>query len=178
MGSEMCIRDSYNLDGTYNAGGSQDLDSYAKFKPYSDDDYSVRIDEVTTGSPYIVGSVININSGNISYNAAYSTAQITGLTAVTKITLVANLTKIMQVSAVSNSDEVYVITGTSHYLSAGNMIYVDGNPTENSLDEYDGAFAVNTVVSPLEFTYKLKQVATTSPATTAGNVSILSLIHI
>ena len=99
----------------------------------------------------------------------------------------------MQVSAVSNSDEVYVITGTSHYLSAGNMIYVDGNPTENSLDEYDGAFAVNTVVSPLEFTYKLKQVATTSPATTAGNVSIfvkspvlkmyyghqyLSLIHI
>ena len=78
----------------------------------------------------------------------------------------------MQVSAVSNSDEVYVITGTSHYLSAGNMIYVDGNPTENSLDEYDGAFAVDSVVSPLEFTYKLKQVATTSPATSASSVNI------
>jgi len=165
--------DDYNLDGTgYNAGGGQNLDSFGKFKPYSDDDYSIRIDEVAGGSPYIVGSVINIVSGNISYNAAYSTAQITGLTGVLKITLVANLTKIMQATAVSNTDEVYVITSTNHYLSAGEMIYVDGNPTENSLDEYDGAFAIESVVSPLEFTYKLTQVATTSPATTAGNVNI------
>ena len=35
------------------------LDSFAKFKPYSDDDYSVRIDEVSGSSSFIVGSVVH-----------------------------------------------------------------------------------------------------------------------
>ncbi|AOO18150.1 structural protein [Cyanophage S-RIM12_Sn_07_0910] len=168
--------DKYNLDGTYNAAGSQNLDSFAKFKPYSDDDYSVRIDEISGSSTFIVGSVVTINGGDISYNAAYSTATITNLTGVLKITLVANLTKILRVTAVSNSDEVYVITDTRHYLTPGSMLNVDGNPSEtvNTVvyDEYDGSFPVDTVISPLEFTYKLPQAAITSPATSASNVSI------
>ena len=69
---------------------------------------------------------------------------------------------------------MYVITGTSHYLSSGEMVYIDGNPSQtyNSLvyDEYDGAFPVHTVVSPVEFTYKLKQDALTSPNTTASQM--------
>ena len=68
-------------------------------------------------SPFIVGSVVQLTSADISFNSGRTTVQITNLTAVTKITLVANLDKILQVSAVSNSDEVYVITDTSHYLS-------------------------------------------------------------
>ena len=168
--------DKYNLDGTYNAAGSQNLDSFAKFKPYSDDDYSVRIDEISGSSTFIVGSVVTINGGDISYNAAYSTATITNLTGVLKITLVANLTKILRVTAVSNSDEVYVITDTRHYLTPGSMLNIDGNPSEtvNTVvyDEYDGSFPVDTVISPLEFTYKLPQAAITSPATSASNVSI------
>lgn len=168
--------DKYNLDGTYNAAGSQNLDSFAKFKPYSDDDYSVRIDEISGSSTFIVGSVVTINGGDISYNAAYSTATITNLTGVLKITLVANLTKILRVTAVSNSDEVYVITDTRHYLTPGSMLNVDGNPSETvntvAYDEYDGSFPVDTVISPLEFTYKLPQAAITSPATSASTVSI------
>ena len=148
----------------------------ARFKPHSDDDYSIRIDEVSGSSPFIVGSVVQITSSDISFNAAYTTAQITNLTGVLKITLVANLSKRLQVTAVANSDEVYVITGTRHYLSAGEMIQVDGNPTQTigatSYDEYDGAFPVDTVISPLEFTYKLPTAALTDPATTAANVSI------
>ena len=168
--------DDYNLDGTYNAGGGQNLDSYGYFKPYADIDYSVRIDEVAGGSPYIVGSVINLNSGQITYNASYTTTQITGLTGVLKITLVANLTKRLQVTAVANSDEVYVITATNHYLNAADMIYVDGNPSQTVgstvYDEYDGAFPVSQVVSPLEFVYKLNQAAVTDPAPSASSVSI------
>ena len=168
--------DDYNLDGTYNAGGSQNLDSFAKFKSWSGSDYTVRIDEVAGGSTYIVGSVVDVPAGQTSFNAAYSTLQITGLTAVTKITLVANLTKILQVSSVANSDQVYVITSTSHYLTPGEMVYVDGNPSQtyNSVvyDEYDGAFFVKDVISVKEFTYKLPQAAVTDPATTPGNVSI------
>ena len=84
--------------------------------------------------------------------------------------------KRLQVSAVANSDEVYVITGTRHYLSAGEMLQIDGNPTQTigatSYVEYDGAFAVDTVISPLEFTYKLPSAALTDPATTASSVSI------
>ena len=168
--------DKYNLDGTYNAAGGQNLDSFAKFKPFATLDYSVRIDEVAGGSPFIVGSVVQLSSSDVSFNAAYSTVQITNLTAVTKITLVANLDKILQVSSVANSDEVYVITDTSHYLSKGDVIYVDGNPSQEvggvTYDEYDGAFPVDRVISPLEFTYKLNQAAVTSPATSAGNVNI------
>ena len=163
-------------DYNHPEGGSNNLDELSKFKPYSDDDYSVRIDEVSGSSTFIVGSVININSSDISFNAAFTTAQITNLTGVLKITLVANLSKTLQVTAVANSDLVYVITGTRHYLSQGEMIFVDGNPTQQvggvAFDEYDGAFAVNTVVSPLEFTYKLSAAAQTSPATSAGSVSI------
>ena len=152
------------------------LDSFATFKPYADADYSVRIDQVSGSSAYIVGSVVTIGAGAITWNADYSQATIAGLTGVLKITLVANLTKILQATAVANSDEVYVITNTSHYLSTGDMVYVDGNPTQTigatSYDEYDGAFAVQTVVSPLEFTYKLKTAALTAPATSASDVSI------
>jgi hypothetical protein len=157
-------------------GGSNNLDEFAKFKPYNDDEYSVRIDEVSGASPYIVGSVITIDSNSITYNAAYSTTQITGLTGVLKITLITTLSKILQVTAVANSDEVYVVTDTKHYLSAGENIFVDGNPSQQVgnvvYDEYDGSFAVDTVVSPVEFTYKLPQAAVSNPATNASDVSI------
>ena len=172
----MCIRDRYNLDGTYNAAGGQNLDGFAKFKAWSGTNYTVRIDEVAAGSTYIVGSVVDVPAGQTSFNAAYSTLQITGLTAVLKITVIANLEKILQVSSVANSDQVYVITSTSHYLNSGEMVYVDGNPSQtyNSVvyDEYDGAFFVDKIISVKEFTYKLPQAAVTDPATTAGNVSI------
>ena len=165
----------FNLDGTTSTG-SGNLDSFAKFKVFATADYSVRIDEVSGSSAYIVGSVVQLTSGDISFNAAYSTVQITNLTGVLKITLVANLDKILQVTAVANSDEVYVITNTSHYLSRGDMLYIDGNPSQTVgsvvYDEYDGAFPVDRVISPLEFVYKLKQNAVTSPATSASAVSV------
>ena len=168
--------DLADYDAPSSIGGTDNLDEYAVFKPYSDDDYSVRIDEISGSSSFIVGSVITLDSGDVSFNAAYSTIQITGLTGVTKITLIADLTKILQVTAVSNSDEVYIITGTNHYLTQGEVVYVDGNPSRevsgDVYDEYDGAFVVDSVISPLEFTYKLPQNAVSLPATTAGNVSV------
>ena len=86
------------------------------------------------------------------------------------------LTKFLQVTAVANSDEVYVITDTSHYLSSGDIVYIDGNPSQTVggvvYDEYDGAFAVDRVLSALGFTYKLKQDAVTSPNTSAGSVNV------
>ena len=158
------------------SGGTNNLDEVAKFKPYSDDDYSVRIDEVSGSSSFIVGSVVTINETDISYNSEYTTATITGLTGVLKITLVATLKKTLQVTAVANSDEVYVITATRHYLSEGENLYVDGNPSRTVsnvvYDEYDGSFIVDTVVSPIEFTYKLDQAAVSDPATTPGDVDI------
>ena len=167
----------FDADGTANAG-SGDLDSFAKFKPFDASVYSVQIDEISGSSSYIVGSVVNIASSNISYNAAYSTAQITGLTGVTKITLITTLDKILQCTAVANTDEVYIITGSKHYLTAGENIFVDGNPSRevNSVtyDEYDGSFVVDRVVSTREFIYKLPAIAVSDPATSAGDVSIFA----
>ena len=168
--------DDYNVDGTFNAGGGQDLDGFAKFKPFDVNSYAVKIEEVAGGSTYIVGSVVQIASSNISFNSSYSTAQITGLTGVLKITLVSTLDKILQVTAVANTNEVYAITADRHYLSAGENISVDGNPSQESggvtYDEYDGSFVVDRVVSTKEFVYKLKTTAITAPATNAGNVNI------
>ena len=165
----------WNLNRTA-ASGSGDLDSFAKFKPFSVDAYSVRIDEISGSSSFITGSVVSITASDISFNSAKTTAQITNLTGVTKITLIATLDKVLQVTAVANTDEVYVITGNRHYLSAGDNIVIDGNPTRTvgstAFDEYDGSFAVERVVSNREFIYKLDAVAQTDPATTPGDVSI------
>ena len=94
------------------------MDDFAVFKPHSDADYSIRIDEISGSSTFIVGSVVQItSSGDITFNAGYSTTQITNLNWCIKITLVANLSKDYKLTAVANSDEVYVITGTRHYFT-------------------------------------------------------------
>jgi len=167
----------YNLNRTESAG-SGDLDSFAKFKPFDVDSYSVKIEEISGSSSFIPGSVVSITSSDISFNSAKTTAQITNLTGVTKITLISTLDKVLQVTAVANTDEVYIITGSRHYLSVGDNILVDGNPSETVggvvYDEYDGSFIVDRVVSNREFVYKLDAVAQTSPATNASSVSIFA----
>jgi hypothetical protein len=167
--------DLSDYDAPSTIGGTDNLDEFAKFKDYADDDYSIRIDEVSGSSAFVVGSVINVSSNDVSYNSAYSTIQITNLTGVTKITLVANLAKILQVTAVANSDTVYVISDSLHYLTAGQQMFVDGNPTRTvslaNYDEYDGSFPVERVISPIEFTYKLPAAAVSSPSDSAATVN-------
>ena len=168
----------YNLDTSAATTGNGNLDEYATFKPFAVADYKVKIVAIAGASSFIPGSVVDITASDISFNTAKSTAQITNLTGVTKITLISTLDKILQVTAVSNTDEVYVITSDRHYFSVGDNINIDGNPTQESggtaYDEYDGSFIIDTVVSNKEFTYKLDAVAQTDPATTAGNVNIFA----
>ena len=168
----------YNLDTTAATTGNGNLDEFATFKPFSTEHYKVKIVEISGTSSFIPGSVVDITDSDISFNTAKSTAQITNLTGVTKITLISTLDKILQVTAVSNTDEVYVITSDRHYFSVGDNINIDGNPTQefggSAYDEYDGSFVINTVVSNKEFTYKLDAVAQTDPAITAGNVNIFA----
>ena len=93
----------------------QNLDGFAKFKAYSADDYTIRIDAISGASNYSVGSVITLESSAVAFNTAKSTVQFTGLAGVTQITLVSNLEKILQVTAVSITDEVYVVTSSKQY---------------------------------------------------------------
>jgi len=154
------------------SGGTNNLDEFGLFKPYSTDDYIIRIDELSGSSSFAVGSVITLNSGDFSLNADNNVATITNLTGVSKITIVTNLTSILQVTAVANTDEVYVVTNSKHYLRQGENVFIDGNVLTGT-SEYNGSFITNTIVSPVEFTYKLPAVATTSPALNGiGNVSI------
>ena len=168
--------DLANFDAPEDIGGTNNLDEYAKFKTFNDIDYAVRIVEVGGSSPYSPGSVIQLESGQITFNSSYTTTQITGLTGVLKIDLVTNLSKILQVTALANSDTVYVISNTLHYLREGEQLFIDGNPSQTVgltvYDEYDGSFPVDEIISPVEFTYKLNSVAVTSPATSASSVSV------
>ena len=76
----------------------------------------------------------------ISFNAALP-CSITGLTGVLSATIITTLDKVLQYTAVANTDEVYVITGDRHYLEVGENVFVDGNPSEEVggvvFDEYD-----------------------------------------
>ena len=168
--------DLADFDAPSDVGGTNNLDEYARFKPFQEDQYSVKIEEVSGVTNFVVGSVVSLSASDVSYNAGYTTINITNLTGVTKITLITNLDKVLQVTAVDPSDTVYVITSSSHYLTEGENIFVDGNPSQevNSVvyDEYDGAFSVEDIISIKEFTYKLPQAAVTNPSTTPGNVSI------
>ncbi len=168
--------DLANFDAPEEIGGTNNLDEFAKFKEYSEFDYSVKISEVSGSSSFVVGSVVTLDSGDVSFNSSRSTVQITNLTGVLKITLVANLSKILQVTAVENSDTVYCVSDTLHYLEDGEQLFIDGNPSQEVLgvtyDEYDGSFPVERVISPIEFTYKLPQSAVTSPATSASSVNV------
>jgi hypothetical protein len=168
--------DMADFDAPSDVGGTDNLHEFATFKPYEDDQYRVRIDEISGSSPYIPGSVVSLSDATVTFNADYNTINIQGLTGVSKISLTTNLRKILQVSAVSNSDIVYVITDTSHYLSEGEIVFIDGNPTRElntvSYDEYDGAFPVESVISVKEFTYKLDSIALTDPATNPSDVSV------
>lgn len=142
--------------GTFNVSIPGGLD--AKFKPYSDNDYLVRIDAVLTGSNYVVGSVVSLSSSNFAFNSSYSSVIISGLTAVTQISIVTNLTKILQVDAVSNTDLVFVRSTTSHYLTNNSVVYVTTSPTYTPLT---GTFDVYSILSKKEFLVKLRDVAGT-----------------
>lgn len=128
----------------------------AKFKPYSDEDYLVRIDAVLPGSNYVVGSVVTLSSSNFSFNSTYSSVILSGLAAVTQISIVTNLTKILQVDSVNNTDLVFVRTTTSHYLDDRSIVYVTTSPTYTPLT---GTFDVYSVLSKKEFIVKLREVA-------------------
>lgn len=141
--------------GTFNISIPGGLD--AKFKPYSDNDYLVRIDAVLPGSSYVVGSVVTLSSSNFSFNSSYSSVIVSGLTAVTQISVVTNLTKILQVDSVDNTDLMFVRTSTSHYLNDTSIVYVTTSPSYTQLT---GTFDVHSILSKKEFIVKLREVAT------------------
>jgi hypothetical protein len=128
----------------------------AKFKPYSDEDYLVRIDAVLSGSSYVVGSVVSLTSSNFSFNSGHTSAIISGLTGVTQISVVTNLTKILQVDVIDNTDLVFIRTATSHYLSDTSVVYVTTSPTYTPLT---GTFDIYSVLSKREFIVKLRDIA-------------------
>lgn len=140
-----------------------------KFKPYSDEDYLVRIDAVITGSSYVVGSVVSLNSSNFSFTSDFSQATITGLAAVTQISIVTNLTKILQVDSINNTDLVFVRTNTSHYLKEGSIVYSTATPTYQPLT---GTFDIYSIISQREFLVKLRDVASTTLTTQTVNIFV------
>ena len=162
--------ENFDVPDYLGVGGTNNLDEYARFKPFAVDQYQVKIEEVSGVTNYVVGSVVNLSSNQVSYNAGYTQIDITGLTGVTKITLITNLNKVLQVNSVVRSDLVYVITSSSHYLTADENIFIDGNPQAS--DEYNGAFSVKDVIGVKEFTYQLPANATTDPTVNAGGVSV------
>lgn len=134
----------------------------AVFKPYSDDDYLIRIDAITTGSSYIVGSVVTVASNQVSFTSDKKTATITGLTAVTQISLVTNLTKILKITTINNTDLVFFRTETSHYLKPTDIISTTSNPPYNPLS---GTFDIYSILSKKEFILQLRGI----PVSTIGS---------
>ncbi|AIX20959.1 structural protein [Synechococcus phage ACG-2014d] len=140
----------------------------ARFKNYAQEDFSVRIDDTApAGSPFIIGSVITPNIDQVTYNADRSQLTISGLTAVTEITLVTNLDKILQIEAVSNTDKVFIKTDNAHRLSVGDNLFITGNADA----QFNGSFSVSQLISSREYAITLRNIATT----TIGAASIIEI---
>ena len=150
---------------------TNNLHLFARFKPHSDPDYSVRIDDISGSSEFVVGSVVSLTSDQLSFNSDYNTLTISGLTGVTKITLVTNLTKIVKYSAINNTDVAYVTTATAHYLQPNEIIHITGNSGDGTANDYDGSFYVKEVFTSREFTYTLRGVPTDDPADGTGGAN-------
>ena len=132
----------------------------ARFKVYGQEDFTVRIDDTApAGSPYIIGSVITPDEDQVTYNADRSQLTISGLTAVTEITLITNLDKILQLTAVNATDRIFYKTARAHKLQSGDNLFISGN----SADEFNGSFAVDEVISTREFTTRLRATAVGDP---------------
>ena len=81
------------------------------------------------------------------------------MTAVTEITLITNLDKILQLSAVNATDRVFYKTARAHKLTSGDNLFIDGNDE----DQFNGSFSVDEVISTREFTIRLREDATAEP---------------
>ena len=145
----------------------QPISNYAIFKSFAPDDYSVRIDEIISGSSYIRGSLISLQNSNCSFNTGKTQLTITGLTAVSTVTLITNLSKILKISSINYTDTLYVNCATSHYLKSGDIFYGTTSP---SYSYASGTFYVEDVISKLEFTFKTRTVATSIASGTTLNI--------
>lgn len=139
--------------GTFNASITGGVE--ATFKNYSDDDYLIRIDEIIPGSSYARGSVVTLSSSNFSFNTARTSVTITGLSSVTKISLITNLKKTLQVDSIDKTNRLFVRTTTSHYLSVGDNIYTETAPQYSYAD---GSFFVSDILSKKEFIFSINSV--------------------
>ena len=144
----------------------------ATFKTYSDDDYLIRIDEVITGSTFARGSVVTLTSSNYSFNTARTTVTITGLTAVTKITLITNLKRTMQIDSIGNTNRIFARSSTSHYLNVGDNIYTETSPVYSTVD---GSFFIEEIISKKEFIFTID--ITPSAFVGAGTILLVFVKH-
>jgi hypothetical protein len=150
--------------GTFDLEVPEELS--AEFKPYSDEDYLIRIDTTVSGSPYVVGSVVSITSNQITFTSDKQQATITGLTGVSEISVITNLKKILQIDSIDNTDLVFVRTDVSHYLTEDSIVYATTTPEYESLV---GTFSINTIISKKEFLVSLRS----TPLTSLTNQSVV-----
>ena len=137
----------------------------ARFKTYNINDYTVRIDATApAGSPYIVGSVITPTSDTVSWNADRTELTIGAspnqLTAVTQITLITNLEKIVILDDAANTDKIYFTTAEAHRQRVGDNLLISGN----EVDEFNGSFNVTNVLSSRSFIVGLRATAVGLPS--------------
>jgi len=140
----------------------------ALFKPYSELDYSVRIDDVIAGSAFSKGSVYALSSNYFSFNTAYTQATISGLASVTKITVITNLNKTFQIVDEAFTQEMYVRSATSHYLNVGDVLF---NTTSPQYAAANGSFYVKQIISKKEFIFDLN----TTPSAAIGSSITLTI---
>jgi hypothetical protein len=126
----------------------------AVFKDYSPQDYQVRIDEIIPGSPYTRGSVISLSEQFFSFSPNKKELSIDGLSSVTQITLISNLKKVLYIENISNTDEIFVFSQTSHYLNTNDIIFIQSSP---EYSETNGTYFVDRVFNKKSFTFKLQK---------------------
>ncbi len=138
----------------------------AEFKPFSADDYVLKIVDVIQGSNFLPGDIVPIgfNGVNISFDSTYQTLTLTGLTAVTKVSLITNLRKIVKSTSNTNTDELYIVASRAHNYNSNDIIFVEGF----LYNVFNGSFFVKRLINTREYTYTLRGVTVLDPITSTA----------
>ena len=166
----------YEIDLADTSYNGSTMSAFASWKPFSPEDYTIKIEEIYQDSSFIKGDTIDADAVNLQFTVDETgkIATFTGLTGVKKISLIAQLNKdVIPSGALVNTDIVYCSASSRHNFVENEIIFTENFAT----NDYNGSFFVEEVFNSRDFSFRMRGTAVQDP-TFAGSGNSVSNVNI
>ena len=166
----------YEIDLADTSYNGSTMSAFASWKPFSPEDYTIKIEEIYQDSSFIKGDTIDADAVNLQFavDETGKIATFTGLTGVKKISLIAQLNKdVIPSGALVNTDIVYCSASSRHNFVENEIIFTENFAT----NDYNGSFFVEEVFNSRDFSFRMRGTAVQDP-TFAGSGNSVSNVNI